>query len=465
MPRLLPVFVSLLAAIVLSACGGTSSIPTDADGYAIVDVTVVDVESGVAVPGQTVIVAGDRIDRIGATGETDLPANARTIDGQGLFLMPGLVDAHVHFFDAPVFGRVMIANGVLLVRDMAMPTEQVLALRDELNRGEILGPEMVVTGLVLDGDPPVVPDVSLVVTTPEEGRAAVHQQAEAGVDMIKVYSRLDADVFLAIVDEAQKLGIKAVGHVPESVYIEDAAAAGLSSSEHLFGFDKVIAELLGESVNLTYRGIGADAAYLLRLNEVNRQELQEVFQGLRDSGLTVCPTVITFKTGTRLDAIRAGDFPRSEYISQTVLDIWSTQWEQQAQLPEVIWQNWVQMVQQLNEAGVPLMVGTDLIAPGIIPGFDVHEEMAIWQGAGISAADVLRSATIVPAQFMGLDSRLGTIAEGKTASMVLVGANPLEDTRNAQQIEGVFLRGQYFGPDDLEELLDEAKDLARQSNL
>jgi imidazolonepropionase-like amidohydrolase len=461
------VLLSLLAAAVLSACRTTAPAPTAppvaANRYAIVDVTVVDVEKGTAVPGQTVLVTDERIDEIGPTKDLGIPEGARTIDGHSLYLMPGLVDAHVHFFDPPVFGRTMIANGVLLVRDVGLPTEEAMELRDELNRGELLGPEMVATGALVDGYPPLIPDISLGVQTPQEGREAVRQQAAAGVDMIKVYSRLDKETFLAIVDEAQKLGIKAVGHVPESVYIEDAAAAGLSSSEHLFGFEKVIAKLLGAPVNLTYVGMGADAGYLLRLNEVKREELQGVYQRLRASGLTVCPTVIVYQTGTRLEAIFAGDFSRSEYISQTVLDIWKTQWSQQSQIGDALWQSWAQMVQQLNQAGIPLMVGTDLVFPGIIPGFAVHEEMAIWQDAGISPADVLQSATIVPAQFMGLDHRLGTIAEGKAASMVLVDANPLEDIRNAQQIKGVFLRGQYLNGEDIERLLVEAKDLARRA--
>jgi imidazolonepropionase-like amidohydrolase len=116
----------------------------------------------------------------------------------------------------------------------------------------------------------------------------------------------------------------------------------------------------------------------------------------------------------------------------------------------------------LNKTGVPLMIGTDLMLPGIIPGYSTHEEMVIWQEAGIPLADILRSATLVPAQFMDLDDRLGSISEGKTASMVLVRADPLQDIRNAQQIESVFLRGQYFSREDLDQLLDEAKDLAQQ---
>ena len=456
--------LSLCATTGLIGCSVTTPTPTGAASasvYAITDVTIIDVENGIAVPGQTVIVVGDRIDKIGAQEKVDIPEGAEIIKGHGYYLMPGLVDAHVHYFDAPVFGRLMIANGVLLVRDMGMPNDYILKLRDELNQGETLGPEMITTGTILDGFPPLIPLISLGIKTPEEGRAAVRSQAEAGVDMIKVYSRLDRDVFLAILDEAQKYGLKVVAHLPETVYIEDTAAAGLGSSEHFNGFEKVIAKLLGEPVKLTFAGQASEAGYFQRLDEVNPEELQGVYQRIRASGMTICPTVVTFKTLTNIRTFQTGSFPRSEYISQKVLDIWKSQWSQQSNLPDSIWRNWVQMVVGLNKAEVPLMVGTDLMLPGILPGYSVHEEMVIWQEAGIPAADVLRSATIVPAQFMGLGDRLGSLGVGKTASMVLVRGNPLEDIHNAQQIESVFLRGQYLSRKDLDRLLVEAGKLAR----
>jgi imidazolonepropionase-like amidohydrolase len=435
---------------------------SQAKSFAITDVSVVDVENGVLIPNQTVVVVDDSIDQMGEQGKVTIPQGAQIIDGHGLYLMPGLVDAHVHFLDAPVFGRLMIANGVLLVRDTGMPNEYILPLRDELNRGETLGPEMIATGWVLDGYPPLIPPVAVGIKTPEEGREAVRKQVEAGVDMIKVYSKLDKDVFLAILDEAKKLGIKVVGHVPDTIYIEDAARAGLSSSEHFFGFEKVIAKLLGEPVNLTYAGMGSEAANFLKLDQVDPQDLQAVFTQLRDDGLTVCPTVVTFKVFTANQTFMTGKFPMSEYISASVQDTWKSLWGQQAELPDFIWQNWAKMVNGLNQAGVPLMVGTDLLTPGIIPGFSVHQEMVIWQEAGISPADVLRSATWVPTQFMGLEERLGSINVGKTASMILVRANPLEDVQNASQIEAVFLGGQYFDRSDLDQMLAEARELAKQ---
>jgi imidazolonepropionase-like amidohydrolase len=455
----------LVASLSTCTANGLSNLDNSvsASVYAITDVTIIDVENGIAVPGRTVIVVGDRIDKIGVQGKVQIPRQAVKVEGQGLYLIPGLVDAHVHYVDAPVFGRLMIANGVLLVRDMGNPNDYILPLRDELNKGEILGPEMIATGAILDGFPPLIPSISLGIKTPDEGRAAVRQQAEAGVDMIKVYSRLDRDVFLAIIDEADKYGLKVVGHIPESIYLEDAVAAGLQSSEHFMGFEKVIANLLGEPVKLIFVGSASEAGYFQRLDEVNPSDLQGVYQRIEASGMTICPTVITFKILTNIDLFKSGTFPQNQFISKSVLDLWRSLWAPQTNLPDFIWQNWVKMVAGLNNTGVPLMVGTDLMVPGIIPGYSVHEEMVIWQDAGIPAVDILRSATIVPAKFMGLGERLGSISEGKTASMVLVRADPLEDISNAQQIESVFLRGQYFSRADLDRLLNEAQDLARAS--
>jgi imidazolonepropionase-like amidohydrolase len=429
--------------------------------YVITNVAVIDVEKGTAVERRAVTVMGDRIERIRAQAEAGVLETAEIIDGQGLYLIPGLSDAHVHYFDAPVFGRLMIANGVLLVRDTGMPNEYILKLRDQLNRGESLGPEMIATGAMLDGDPPIIPPIAVGIKTPEEGRAAVRRQAQAGANMIKVYSRLDRESFLAIVQEARAHGLKVVAHLPESVYLEDAAAAGLGSSEHFNGFEKVIAKLLGEPVNLSFAGQASQAGYLQRLDQVKADDLRGVYRRLRASGLTVCPTVVTFKTMTHGTTFQSDGFPGSEYISRSVRDLWKTLWSQQSDLPDFIWRKWAQMVNGLSEAGVPLMVGTDLMLPGVIPGYSVHEEMVIWQEAGIPPAQVLRSATLVPARFLGLEHRLGAIVEGRTASMVLLRANPLQDIRNAQKVEGVFLRGRYFRRVDLDRLLQEAKELAR----
>jgi len=140
---LLSLVLAPLAGGVLRVAGADSLAAADvwnAVPYAIVDVTVIDVEAGVARSGQTVLVRGDRVDAIGPADDVAIPSDAVIIDGRALFLMPALCDAHVHFVDPEVFGRVMVANGVLFARDTGMPTSDALEIRDSLRRGLLTGP-------------------------------------------------------------------------------------------------------------------------------------------------------------------------------------------------------------------------------------------------------------------------------------------------------------------------------------
>lgn len=438
--------------------------PVSKTSKSITHVTIVDVETGCLIKDRTILIEDDRIKRICDDAEPSIPEGSLRIDGHGLYLMPGLVDAHIHFFDPPTFGPMMVAYGVTLVRDMGNPSDQALTLQRKLQEGEILGPEMITTGSILDGFPPFIPPISISCKTPEEGREAVRKQAALKVDQIKVYSRLEKEVFLAITDEAQRFGVKVVGHVPESVYIEEAAARGQRSCEHLFGFGNMIAKLLGEPVQLKSGGMGSDVPHFMRLPEVDQEELRKSLNRIRYHGMAVCPTLVVFKHGTHLKDTLAGKHPMSEYISPTIRGIWTTIWGSSQQdidtsALEKLWRSMQAFVKILHCTGVTLMLGTDLLFPGVVPGYSVHEEMALWQEAGILPIDVLRGATIVPAKFLGLAHRLGTIAEGKTASMVLVRDNPLEDVRNASNIAGVFLRGRFFSRNNLDQLIQETKNL------
>jgi len=446
--------------IFLLAAAASQQEPSSQSTLVINGVTIVDVVCGTLQTNCAVIVAGDKIQRILKQGNADVPKSpTRIIDGRGLFLVPGLIDAHVHYYDPAAFGPMMVAYGVLFVRDMGGLTKESVALRDKLKTGEIFGPEMITTGSILDGDPPILPQISIPCGTPEAGREAVRKQVVAGVDEIKVYSGLKKDVFLAITEEANKLGVKPVGHTPESIYIEDAANAGLRSSEHPFGFGKIIAKLLGEPVRLSTGGMGTDVPYFLRLNEVKREEFREILRRISATGMHVCPTLVVFKHGSHLKEIFSDNYPMLEYVSPMIKGMWKTIWGNQPAneiFPKLL-SSMQEVIKELHMSGIPLMVGTDLLSPGVIPGYSVHEEMALWQEAGISPWQILRSATIVPAKFMGLDDRLGTVAEGKTASLVLLRANPLEDIRNIDRIEGVLFRGRYFNRADLDRLQQDVK--------
>ncbi|MGD0338954.1 MAG: hypothetical protein ABSB78_09210 [Bacteroidota bacterium] len=148
--------------------------------------------------------------------------------------------------------------------------------------------------------------------------------------------------------------------------------------------------------------MGTDVPYFLRLNEVKREEFREVLKRISATGMHVCPTLIVFKHGAHLKEIFSGSYPMLEYTSSMMKGMWKALWSKQPvnEIVPNLLSPMKEIVKEMHMSGIPLMVGTDLLFPGVIPGYSVHEEMALWQEAGIFPAEILRSATIIPAKFM-----------------------------------------------------------------
>lgn len=433
-----------LGLLVALAASTVQAGPRPDDGVIVIrGASIVDVERGALVAGKNVVVRGSRIDSIVNAGQAP-PEGARVVEATGMFLMPGLFDAHTHIFASPdTFGPLLVAHGVTAARDLGAPTDLVIALRDSYAKGEELGPDLVVTGAIIDGDPPVWP-FSEAVTTPEEGRAAVRKLKDAGVDMIKVYTRLKKDVYEAVVSEAHALGLKATGHIPESVTLTEAMAAGHDCNEHLMRIDVAIAALAGQEQERD-RALTRMMSGWAHFDKVSEEQLIELGKAIAKSGMVQCPTLIVQAGIGRAADPDALKDPQMEYVPSYFSQMWAspayTSWAKQAAQIVPLMQK---TVAAMHKGGATLMVGTDLANPFVFAGKAVHEEMALWQDAGIPAPDILRSATIIPATFCGVSDAIGTIAPGKSASMVILRKNPLENVRNATEIEHVFLRGDHM---------------------
>lgn len=478
-----------LALNILAATLISTPLASAADtAYAIRNVTLIDVKQGRALPHRTVIIHNDKILNIFDAPEgrpasspptpdaRPIPPNTTSIDGTNLFLIPGLTDAHVHYVDPEGFGRLLIANGVTLVRETGNETSRVIDIRDRLNNGSLAGPQMICTGAIVDGVPPVWP-FSEACDTPDEGRAAVQRLHAAGVNQIKVYSRLKPDVYAAVVDEARTLGLKATGHIPGVCDIDDAIAAGQACNEHFMAFEKLIAKLSPAEIPaevLKQAGIYAGMSAWGRMATVDRAALQAELKKVAAAGMYQCPTIVVM---AGIGSTAAGPHqqagatnkpdPRLAYIPASLRSFWDSPNYQGgfATFAHAAVAPMQSMALECHKAGVPLMIGTDLANPFVYPGFSVHDEMKLFADAGIPNADVLRSATITPATFFGLDASLGSIEIGKTASLVLLSANPLDDIANTTKITGVFNRGKYHDRKALDQLLAEAKTLAASDAL
>ena len=191
-------------------------------------------------PDQTVLIDGDRIVAIGPRDAVPVPEDVMLIDGTDKYLMPGLADMHVHleYFDEPTVLDLFLANGVTTVRNMD-GRDYLLEWRDQVSAGELVGPTIVTAGPLLDGDPPLRAD-NTVVTTADDARAAVTEQAQLGYDFVKVYTNLSADAYAAILDAADEHGLPVVGHVPRFVSIDEALASGQHAIEHLTDYADLV---------------------------------------------------------------------------------------------------------------------------------------------------------------------------------------------------------------------------------
>ncbi len=422
---------------------------------AVVGAHVVDVESGSLLRDRTVIVEGGRIAAVGPRSSTPVPDGAGVVDGSGRCLLPGLFDAHVHLFDPATMGPLLVANGVTAARDMGAFAEQAISTRASFAEGAAIGPDLFVTGPLLDGPPPTWP-VTEICETPEKGRAAVRRLAELGVDQIKVYSRLSKETYLSILDEARSRGLKVVGHVPEAVTLTESLAAGQASNEHLLAFGPEIARLAGADPAAKRNGISTFEDWA-QYGRADRGALARLLKEVKAAGQHQCPTLVVLERLTRMDDPAVVNDPKLGLVPEFVKGFWRSGAYRGMSSVKRVLPEMRSFVRDLHECGVPLLAGTDLGNPYLVAGYSLHDELQIFASCGIPPADVLRAATIVPARFLGVEERLGSIAPGKTASMVLVRGNPLEDVRAAAEVEEVFLRGRRFSRADLDLLLADVR--------
>ncbi|MGH8211243.1 MAG: amidohydrolase family protein [Steroidobacteraceae bacterium] len=429
-------------------------------------------------PDMTVIISGGRIAALGKTPQLHAPNDAQVVDAKGKFLIPGLWDMHVHIgvtglSYAPYF-PLFIANGITGVRDMGgiLHLGQFMVWRQAIEQGRLLGPRLVMAGAIVDGPRPVRPYLSIAVDSAADGRLAVDSLERAGADFVKVYSEIPRDAYFAIADEARKQGIVFAGHVPDSVTAVEASDAGQKSIEHLTGVALTFAtqetalraklkqelteDFTPDANNETHGRIDAEA-----LDSYSSQKAAKVFARLVKNGTWQCPTLIALRDASLVDESRLTE--ELKYMP-SLMKLWNTNGHIQRQdrnaedgaLQRRRFLRELELVKDMQQAGVEFLAGTDTPTPYGIPGFSLHEELELMVKAGLTPMQALQTATLNPARYLGQQQQLGTIGAGKLADLVLLDANPLEDIRNTQKIHAVMVRGRLLDRKKLDQLLAQA---------
>jgi imidazolonepropionase-like amidohydrolase len=396
----------------------------------LLHVTVIDMTGAAVKADMTVIVAGGRIAAIGKTNKLHIPKDSQVINATGKFLIPGLWDMHTHIgnedFDKNAYLRLFIANGVTGIRVMFGELEHYV-WRKEIDSGKLLGPRLVVASREIDEAK----------TSAQEACKAIRKAKQEGADFFKVHDGLPKDSYLALMDEARRIGLRVEGHVPVSISAEEASAAGQKSIEHFTGLNEA----------------ESDSRKALALSAI-----------FKKNQTWLCPTLIMRNNYAVLDDKRQVNDERLKYVEPSWQKRWVRMVNESGNAPANEWSNRKEIVRKeknlvglMHKAGVNMLAGTDNTNPFCFPGFSIHDELAILVDAGLAPLEALQTATLNPAKFLNKLHLLGTVEKGKLADLFLLDANPLADIHNTTKIHAVVVNGQFIGRQELDRMLDEVE--------
>jgi len=425
----------------------SSELPAENPSVAFVNVNVVPMDRERILEGQTVIVRDGIVETVGNSDLVTVPEGTVMVDATDRYLMPGLVDMHVHImFEDDML--LWVTNGVTTVRNMWGHTGKMLrfgfpdqlVLRKQIEQGTLFGPTIYTTGPAMEGSPSFHPMAELF-DTPESAKESVAWQKAQGYDFIKVYDHLSPAVYQAILEAARENDIPVVGHVPLAVGLDNTLVGGQQTIEHMSGY------------------VDPDAAAFI----IPKDQLDEYALKTREAGVWNVVTLSEYpKSKETPEGIeRLKNQPGTVYYSPAWKLLTPFFYRMSAashpypgaDYPQRVAELNREMVQALHQAGAGILLGTDAAQSYHTPGFSIHEELGMLVEAGLSPYEAIEAGTRSAAEAMGKLSEFGTLTAGKRADMILLEDNPLDDVANVRTRLGVMVRGRWLTEVELESML------------
>ena len=352
------------------------------------------------------------------------PTNERVFNLTGKYIIPGLFDTHAHVAGVRknsynhtrsdnMLGM-LLNYGVTTVRNPGGPTNESVHLKEEVLNGSLKGPEIFTAGRLLNTPEIPVPFVEKQVTTKEQVREEVRNQAAAGVDYIKLYVGMKPELVKAAIVEAHSHGIKVIGHLYLTSWT-DAANLGIDFLTHGV---PVSPFLLPEDEQRIYNRTGGgpfDHSLWLDLVDLNSTEIKDMIESLVQNQIPVDPTLSIY------EAIFKGGIPDPQN--------------------EQRWSKVLQLTKMMHDRGVKILSGTDIPNFELVAGESLHHELELLVEAGINTSEVIKIATRNGAEALDLINQTGTIEPGKQADILILSANPIEDIANTKRIDAVISNG------------------------
>lgn len=450
----------------------------------IQNTTLIDATGAPPRPSTTVVVEGRRIATIGPAAQVPLPPNAAVIDGSGKWLIPGLVDMHVHVAlcgGEPALLQ-WLAMGITTIRDVGGDVDVLVPLREEIERGAKDGSRIVTYGPMLDGTPPIfagrrnaalpVNNLTWVLENVEQAEAACEELLAKGVEGFKLYAGLRPDLVTAFIRKVDGR-VPVTGHLGRT-WASEAIDAGINCLEH------VHATCYQDVVPPEYRhareeGNGYLPNYWTWLNtgwanaDLDASYVNAFVEKLVSRDVCLSPTTVLITGG--MATSEALQEPGLKYMPRAMAERRRLQQEQMQRMreeaeregrplpavqpvdPEIgkkARENELRFLKKVFDAGGKLVPSTDCgAAPNQVPGFSLHRELALFSEAGIPNAKVIELATRMAATVMRKQDEFGTVETGKRADMLLLGGDPIADINNTRKLDAIIKDGRVYRSDEL----------------
>jgi hypothetical protein len=458
----------------------SSQFKTLSGQLAITNVNVLSVDSESILANQTVLIKDKKIQSIGKN--ITIPNNYYVIDGTEQYLIPGLTDSHMHIKKSKNDFLLYIANGITQIGEMTGMKEH-FKWSKEIEEG-VLGPIMYIASpkiTSLKGMKPMFRSWfekrHQNYTTPGKAREAVRKFKALGYEAIKLSSDLSPEIYFAINDEAKKLNIPTIGHLPSETNLEDLYRSSQSQLAHISEIAKALERDFTKSSYIYYDNTEAYLNYV-RINA------DSIAKKLKEKDMVVASTIWLHESLSKQD-LNLPNFLKTiklEYMNPGWVEgsIISKGWlpgnsyfenpnntsAEDIRLSAIFWENQLETIYIIAKAmlknGVTIIAGTDANgADGVIPGFSLHDEFESLSRVGFSNAQILQAATVAPAKWM--QNKTGKIEVGYRADLILLKKNPLEDIKNTRTINTVIINGKVLVRAELDKILQSVKNANNRS--
>ena len=426
-------------------------VSVNAPVVALTHLRLIDGTGAAARDDQTIVIEGELIKAVGKTGDVKVPDGAQVIDLSGHAAFPGLVGLHDHMYYSSAAGgtmkmmfysypRLFLASGVTTIRTAgSTDSYRELNLKKSIDAGQSIGPDLVVTGPYLQG-PVEGPGGMYPLSSPEDARRMVRYWAEVGVTWFKAYTSISRAELGAAIDEAHKRGVKVTAHLC-SVGFREAVALGIDNLEHgLFTNSEYVA---GKQPDACPAG-GSSASYATL--DIASPDVQRTIQEMVKNKVAMTSTLAVFETGApsrleRDERVLAALFPAA---SQAVGQFYDRGKTSNDSVFSKVFRRAMDFERAFVKAGGTLAAGSDPCCLHSIAGYSDQRNYVLLNEAGFSPEEAMRIMTLNGATVLGKADKIGSIAVGKQADIVIVRGDPTKQPGDIRNTVTVFRKGLGF---------------------